>query len=131
MTEDPDTLAIREVIANWIRASAAGDLDGILRLMSEDVVFLLPGRLPMRGKASFAAAFNGSKGKMQVEGQPAIQEIEVFGHFAYCWSFLSLTLTPIPAGSVMSRAGHVLSIFRKEPDGKWVLYRDANLMATL
>ncbi len=29
----------------------------------------------------------------------------------------------------MRRAGHTLSIFRKLADGRWVLARDANLLA--
>jgi hypothetical protein len=29
----------------------------------------------------------------------------------------------------MRRSGYTLSILRKQPDGKWVLWRDANLVA--
>ena len=29
----------------------------------------------------------------------------------------------------MRRAGYTLTILRKEPDGKWLLARDANLVA--
>jgi uncharacterized protein (TIGR02246 family) len=56
MKEDDDTQQIREVIATWLRASAADDLDTVLSLMAEDVVFLLPGRPPMRGRAAYAEA---------------------------------------------------------------------------
>ena len=45
-----DEQAIRDLIANWARASAAGDLPQILSAMSEDVVFLTPGNPPMRGR---------------------------------------------------------------------------------
>ena len=33
-----------------------------------------------------------------------------------------------PGGEQMRRAGYTLSILRKQPDGKWVLARDANLL---
>ena len=36
-------------------------------------------------------------------------------------------MTP-PGGEQMRRAGYTLSILRKQPDGKWVLARDANLV---
>jgi uncharacterized protein (TIGR02246 family) len=39
-----DERAIRELIATWMRASAAGDLDTVLGLMSDDVVFTRPRR---------------------------------------------------------------------------------------
>jgi uncharacterized protein (TIGR02246 family) len=99
--------------------------------MAEDVVFLLPSRPPMRGRAAFAAASSGSQGKMKFEGKSEIQEIQVAGDLAYCWSHLSLTVTPLTSGSPMSRAGHILSVFRKESDGRWVLFRDANMLAAL
>ena len=53
---DRDEQAIRSVIATWMEASAAGDLARVLALMDDDVVFLGPGRPPMRGKDGFAAA---------------------------------------------------------------------------
>ena len=45
-----DEKAIRNVISSWQKATAEGDLDRILTLMSEDVVFLTPGQPPMRGR---------------------------------------------------------------------------------
>jgi ketosteroid isomerase-like protein len=40
---------------------------------------------------------------------------------------LTITITP-PDGKDIRRAGYVLSILRKNPDGKWVLVRDANVL---
>jgi ketosteroid isomerase-like protein len=34
-----------------------------------------------------------------------------------------------PDGKLMRRSGYVLSILRKNPDGAWVIARDANLLA--
>ena len=50
-----DEQAIRELVATWIRASKAGDTPTVLGLMAEDVVFLVPGHPPMRGRDAFAA----------------------------------------------------------------------------
>ena len=36
--------------------------------------------------------------------------------------------TPLQGGVTTRREGNVLSVFRKEPDGRWVLFRDANLL---
>ncbi|HKN86573.1 MAG TPA: SgcJ/EcaC family oxidoreductase, partial [Nitrospiraceae bacterium] len=47
---------IRELVATWITATKAGDIETVLSLMAEDVVFLMPGRPPMIGKSAFAAA---------------------------------------------------------------------------
>jgi uncharacterized protein (TIGR02246 family) len=56
-----DERAIREVIATWMRASTAGDTATVLDLMTDDVVFLVPGQEPF-GKEAFAAASSGMKG---------------------------------------------------------------------
>jgi uncharacterized protein (TIGR02246 family) len=126
--EEQDKQKIREVIATWMRASAEGDIDRVLSLMAEDVVFLLPGQPPMRGRDTFAAALRSVVGQVRIEGKPDIQEIHVAGNFAFCWNELSMTVTPLAGGPAKRRAGPVLSIFRREPDGRWVLFRDANML---
>lgn len=131
MSAEQEEQKIREVISTWMRASAAGDTERILGLMAEDVVFLVPGRPAMRGRAAFAAASSGFVGKLKFDGKSEIQEIQVAGGLAYCWSHLTLTVTPLPEGAQTRRAGNVLSIFRKEPDGRWVLFRDANMLTVV
>ncbi|HEY2827299.1 MAG TPA: SgcJ/EcaC family oxidoreductase, partial [Pirellulales bacterium] len=63
MNDEEDKQRIREVIDNWLRASKDGDLETVLSLMAEDVVFLRPGCEPMRGREGFAAASRGMAGK--------------------------------------------------------------------
>jgi uncharacterized protein (TIGR02246 family) len=122
-----DEQAIRDLIANWARASVAGDLPQILSLMSEDVVFLTPGNPPMRGREGFAAAFQ-TLANVHLEAASDIQEIQVSGDMAYACTSLSVSITPKNGGSPTRRSGYTLTIFRKQPDGSWLLSRDANLL---
>ena len=131
MSEDQEKQKVREVIDTWLRATAEGDLERVLSLMAEDVVFLLPGQPPMRGRDAFAAASRSAFGQFRIEGKPDIQEIRIAGDYAFCWNHLSLTMTPLQGGSPRQRAGHILSVFRKEPDGRWVLFRDANMLTAV
>jgi uncharacterized protein (TIGR02246 family) len=116
------------LVATWIEASAKGDLPTVLELMDEDVVFLTPGRPPMRGRETFAHAFQSMR-DFRMEGRSEIQEIEVSGDWAYCWTRLSVKVTPVLGGEVRHRSGHTLSVLRRQPSGNWVLVRDANLLA--
>jgi hypothetical protein len=50
-----DEQEIRQLVSTWMAASKAGDVDKVLSLMADDVVFLLPGQ-PVMYKADFAAA---------------------------------------------------------------------------
>ncbi|MFT3784394.1 MAG: SgcJ/EcaC family oxidoreductase [Nibricoccus sp.] len=128
MNVEQEKQKIRGVIHDWLRATAADDLETVLSLMAEDVVFLVAGRPPMIGRNAFAAASHGMAGKMRFEGKPDILEIHVAGEYAFCWNYLSVTMTPIAGGAAVQREGNILSVFRKEPDGRWVLFRDANLL---
>jgi uncharacterized protein (TIGR02246 family) len=123
----PDEQAIRELIGSWMRATAAGDVSQLRALMAEDVVFLLPGQPPMRGRGAFATNFEAAIHRVRIEATSDIQEIQVNGDWAYCWNQLTVTMTPRNGGSAARHAGHVLTVFRKMND-HWVLYRDANML---
>jgi uncharacterized protein (TIGR02246 family) len=124
---DHDERAIREAIATWMHASAEGDHETVLSLMADDVVFLVAGRPPF-GKAEFAAAQQAMQG-MTTKGDSEVVEVRVVGDWAWCWTRLRVTATPADGGAEMRRAGHTLSIFQRLADGRWVLARDANLLA--
>jgi uncharacterized protein (TIGR02246 family) len=122
-----DEQAIRDVIATWLRASAAGDTATVLQLMADDVVFLVPGRPPF-GKEAFAAAQSGMK-QFRFEGTSNVREIRATGDWAYCWTDLTVVAIPLTGGPEIRRSGHTLSIFQRLANGRWVLARDANLLA--
>jgi uncharacterized protein (TIGR02246 family) len=122
-----DERAIRDVIASWLHASAAGDAAKVLDLMADDAVFLTPGQPPF-GKEKFAVAQEGLR-DFRMEARSEVREIRVAGDWAYSWTDLALTITPTQGGEVVRRKGNTLSIFERQADGRWVLSRDANLLA--
>lgn len=123
-----DEAEIRQLVATWMTASKAGDTATVLSLMSDDVVFLMPGRPVMR-KEEFAAAAQAEAAAdaPKFDGTSEIQEIQILGDWAFMWTKLKVVVTP-PAGPSMTRAGHTLSVLKKQ-NGKWVLARDANMLA--
>jgi uncharacterized protein (TIGR02246 family) len=122
-----DERAIRALVANWMAASKAGDLDTVLSLMADDVIFMVPGREPF-GKEEFAAASQGMK-DFRIEGASEIEELKVLGDWAYLRNRLTVTMSPAGGQPMLRRTGYTLSILRKEKDGRWLLVRDANLLA--
>ncbi len=123
---ETDEEQIREVISTWMAATKAGDVDTVLSLMTDDVVFLVAGRPPMR-KPDFAAQARemAKPGGPRFDGTSDVREVRVAGEWAYVWSELVVEAT-LPTGK-MRRQGPTLSIFRKEA-GRWRLARDANLL---
>ena len=118
-----DEEAIRELVQKWIDATRRGDYPTVLSLMADDVVFLVPDQEPF-GKEGWSERMRG----IHVEGQSEIQEITISGEWAWMRQRLRVIVTPSNAGpSVLS--GYTLTILRKQPDGGWVVARDANILA--
>jgi len=124
-----DKRAIRDLIALWHGATAKGDVDTVLGLMDEHAIFLVPGQPPMRGRAGFERGLRGLLKTHRIESSSDIQEVEVSGPLAYCWSQLTVKVITLADGSTNTRQGNALSILRKQADGRWRLVRDANLLA--
>jgi uncharacterized protein (TIGR02246 family) len=120
-----DERAIRQVVETWMEASRSGDLDKVLGLMTDDVIFMVPGQEPF-GKDAFASG-SRKMGDARLEGKAEILELRVLGDWAYIRNRLEITLTP-PGGDPVRRSGHTLTLLRKEADGQWRLARDANLV---
>jgi len=121
-----DERAIRELVESWMDATRAGDIETVLGLMADDVVFMTPGREPF-GKEEFRAMSEGMKAA-QINGRSEIREIRVLGDWAWIRNHIELNVTPRGGGDAMHRAGYTLTILQKGTDGRWRLVRDANLV---
>ena len=121
--------AIRDLVARWHKATAAGDVDTVLGLMADDVVFLVPGQPPMKGRSSFERGLRTLLTQHRIESTGEVREVGVSGSLAYCWTDLNVRIVPLSGGDAKVRSGSALSILRKHTTGTWVLARDANLLA--
>ena len=125
-----DEKAIRGVIQRWHDATAAGKVEEVLPLMDEDVVFLVAGKPPMKGRAAFEKGLRSLLAGHTIRSSGDVQEVEVSGDLAYARTNLSITVTPLAGGQPNSYSANALSVFRKQSGGNWVLVRDANLRAS-
>lgn len=120
-----DERAIRRLIEAWMRASREGDTATVLSLMTEDAVFMVPGREPF-GRAAFETAANSLSG-LKIDGTNEVVEVQVLSDWAFSRNHIELTVTP-PDGEPVRRSGYTLTLYRKGADGRWRLMRDANLL---
>jgi uncharacterized protein (TIGR02246 family) len=120
MVVDTDEKEIRDLVSTWMDATKAGDIDAVLSLMTDDVVFLVAGRPPMIGREAFAALAQGQQGEgpPEYEGTSEIQEIHVAGDLAYMWTKLAVKVRP--------RGGS-----KSTQEGRWLLARDANVVTVV
>ena len=128
----PAERAIREVQSTWIDAVNAGDLVRLLTLMADDVVFLNPGRAPF-GRDGFSDGFSAAHKQVRINCISELEEVVVVGEVAYTRSRDSLSVIPRDSGEAggeaMQLAGHRITVYRKQPDGRWLLARDAHTLS--
>jgi uncharacterized protein (TIGR02246 family) len=123
-----DERAIRDFHTNWIDAVNAGDLGRLLSLMADDVVLLSPGRTPI-GRDGFAAGFTSAHEQSLIRCISELEEVAIVGEVAYTRCRDSLTVTPRDGGEATELAGHRITIYRRQPDGRWLLARDAHTLS--
>ena len=124
-----DEQAIRDLIARWIDATRAGDVDAVLALMAPDATFLMAGQMPMVGHEAFANSLRAVLADHAIESSSTVDEVAVSGNMAYCRTSLTVTVTSKHGQLPLQRTGHTLTVLRKGDDGKWLLTRDANMLA--
>ena len=125
-----DERQVREVHSTWIDAVNAGDLARLLTLMADDVVFLNPGQAPF-GRAGFSANFSAAQRQVRINCISELEDVVVVGEVAYTRAQDSLSVTPRAGGEAMQLAGHRITVYRKQPDGRWLLARDAHTLSAV
>src|SRR5438045_8716659 len=131
----PDERAIRELHSTWIEAVNAGALGRLLSLMADDAVFLNPGRAPF-GRDGFSDGFSAAHKQVRINCISELEEVVVVGEVAYTRSRDSLSVIPRDNGEAMQPeakqlAGHRITVYRKQPDVRWLLARDDHTMSPL
>ncbi len=126
MFEDED--AIRDAIRDWLKASKEGDSEALQALLDDDVLFVTPGQAPF-GKKEFFAGEQGPP--FRFESKADMLEVVVHGEWALTRMQLDLLITPARDAAPMHLVGPTMTVWRKGPKGRWMIWRDANMVAPL
>jgi len=123
-----DERQIRDLHSTWIDAVNVGDLDRLLTLVEDDFVFLGPGQAPY-GRAWFSDNFSVAHRRARIKCVSELEEVVVAGDVAYTRSRDTLSVTSRDDGETTQLAGYRITIYRKQPDGRWLLARDAHTLS--
>jgi uncharacterized protein (TIGR02246 family) len=125
-----DEQEIRALHSIWIDAVNAGDLARLLTLVADDVVFLSPGQVPS-DREEFSAHFTAAHQQMRICCTSKLEEVVVGGAVAYTRSRDTLSVTPRAGGNAAHLAGHRLTVYRRQRDGRWLLSRDIHTLCAV
>jgi uncharacterized protein (TIGR02246 family) len=120
-----DEQQIRDLVATWVRASQTSDAETLDQLIDPDILFHRPGMEPF-GRDGFLDHVRRNAGNVKIEVQADVQEVQVSGELAFARTKLDVHVTP-EGKETMRRSGYALTVYRRSPEGRWRLYRDANL----
>lgn len=125
---DQDKQAIRTLMANWLDAMRAGDADALLALATPDVVFLTPDQ-PPQTREQIDGNLRALFGMNMVKADMEVDEIEVCGNLAFARTTMNVTITSKYGFAPIECTGHTLTVLRRDQAGKWLLARDASMLA--
>lgn len=127
---EADERAIREVHSTWIEAVNAGDLDRLLGMTTDDVVLINPEGAPI-GREGFSAKFSAAHEQLRIDCRSELEEVVVAGDVAYTRCRDALSVTPRAGGEATRFAGYRMTVYRQQPDGRWLLARDAHTLSAV
>lgn len=125
---ESDERAIRELHLTWIDAVNTGDLVGLLSSMADDVMLLGPGETPS-GRDAFSPRFSAAHKQARINCISELQDVVVVGEVAYTLSRDTLSVMPRAGGEEMRFAGYRSTVYRKQPDSRWLLARDTHTLS--
>jgi ketosteroid isomerase-like protein len=109
----------------YTSAINSNDVDSILELLTDDVVFLAAHAPPMIGKADLRQWLEGYVGAFQTHWDKTVEELVVTGEWAFERYHYHSTDTPREGGAPVEDTGWGLIVYHYDPDGKWRVARDA------
>jgi len=114
---DEDVAAMKKIIADQAPLVLAGDWEGYGQLFTEDVIIMPPNAPAMKGREVWGQMFAGAT---FTEFSATLIEVDGCGDIACGRGTVSLTFQFEGTGEPISDSVKWISIFRKQPDGKWL-----------
>lgn len=109
----------------YVSAINSNNLDTLLGVLTEDVVFLAPQEPVMVGKAAVRPWLEGYLKAFKTHWDKPVQEFIVNGEWAFERYSYKSSDTPAGGGAVVEDTGWGLVIYHRDADGKWRVARDA------
>lgn len=110
---------------NYVAAINSNNLDSLLEMLTNDVVFMSPNEPVMVGKDAVKPWLEGYLQLFKTYWEKPVHEFVVCGEWAFERYSYKSTDTSLVDGSVFEGTGWGLVIYHHDTDGKWRVARDA------
>lgn len=110
---------------NYVAAINSNQLDSILGMLTDDVIFLAANAPVMVGKEEVGPWIEGYLRAFKTHWDKTQHEFDVCGNWAFERYSYQSTDTSLADGSVIEDTGWGLVVYHYDADGKWRVARDA------
>jgi ketosteroid isomerase-like protein len=118
-----DEAAIAEFNRQYLAAINGADLDKLAHLTTEGHMMINSGGAPLVGKQALVDAMQGAFDRFEFDESWSPEETVVDGDLAYQRGTFVIVATPKTGGAPARTTGNFLRIYRREPEG-WFMVRD-------
>ena len=121
-----DTQVLLDTDRAWARVASSGqNADSILAYWTDDAVVAMPGAPIVEGKNALRQMITSSMATpgFHISWIPEKAVVSSAGDMGYTTGTNEMTM-PDSAGRLMKMTGRYITVWRKEPDGKWRCVQD-------
>lgn len=92
-------------------------------LFADDVLWAPPDAPDRTDKAGIQAGMQNTFDKFTLAVQPSVEEIRIYGEFAYAIGNVDVKLTPKTGGDIVPVKFRIFWLLTKQTNGKWLIMR--------
>lgn len=120
-----DEAAIRTIVTDVYGAKVnANDAASYANeLFADDVLWAPPDAPDRTNKAGIQTGMQNTFDKFTLAVQPTVEEIRVYGEFAYAIGNVDVKLTPKAGGDIVPVKFRIFWLLTKQTNGKWLISR--------
>ena len=124
--DDAFRAAVEELFDTYSSVNMEKDTDGYMALWDENGVKMVPNSPAIKGKSAIEELKrkkNNNPDDLTME--ILVEDSQVAGEFGFAHGTFSVSVKPKGNGDTKSIDGNYLTIFKKQADGSWKIYRDS------
>jgi len=117
--------AVQDIFDTYSAANISGDTDLYISLWDEDGIKMGPNKPAVFGKSAIGELKRKAAQKWDYESQNIkVEEVQVAGDWGFARGTYTASLKPKAGGETSFVEGKFLTIFKRQPDGSWKIFRD-------
>ena len=124
--DDSFRAAVEDIFATYSAANMNKDVDGWIALWDEEGIKMSPNIHSIVGKEAIRE-FKHRKSQSPDDLEQIIkaEDTQLAGDFGFAHGTYFVSVTPKGGGEAKTKEGKFLTIFKKQADGSWKIYRDS------